>query len=99
MKTIRVSDETWANLLRLKADLRARSLDDVIKKLLNAYGLEKEEEKAEEGEIKEGEEVESPPRIRQYLCENCGYLFEVEGEADKCERCGSENLQILKEYF
>jgi len=33
-KTITISSEVWADLLRIKADLKARSFDEVIKKLI-----------------------------------------------------------------
>ena len=34
MKSVKVSEETWAELLILKAKWRARSLEEVIKRLL-----------------------------------------------------------------
>jgi len=37
MKTVRVSDEVWAELLRLKAEFMARSMDEVIKKVLDEW--------------------------------------------------------------
>ena len=37
MKTVTTSDEVRAGLTRLKADLRARSLDEVLRKLLEAW--------------------------------------------------------------
>ncbi len=37
MKTIQVSDEVWAELLKLKADFRARSMDEVLRKVLNEW--------------------------------------------------------------
>jgi len=33
-KTITISGEVWADLLRIKADLKARSFDEVIKRLI-----------------------------------------------------------------
>jgi len=37
VKSINVTEETWEKLMLLKIKLRARSLDEVIKKLLEAY--------------------------------------------------------------
>ena len=37
MKTITISDEVWAELTHLKADLKARSLDEVLRRLLEAW--------------------------------------------------------------
>lgn len=37
MKTIRVSDGVWAELLRLKADFRARSMDKVLRMVLSEW--------------------------------------------------------------
>jgi len=36
-KTIQISDEVWAELTHLKADLKARSLDEVLRRLLEAW--------------------------------------------------------------
>ena len=36
-KTLSVSDEVWAELLRLKAEFRARSMDEVLRKVLNEW--------------------------------------------------------------
>jgi len=35
MKTIHVSDEVWEALLKLKAEMRARSMDDVLRRILS----------------------------------------------------------------
>jgi len=37
MKTVRVSDEVWAELLKLKAEFMARSMDEVLRKVLNEW--------------------------------------------------------------
>ena len=36
-KTLSVSDEVWAELLRLKAEFRARSMDEVLRKVLDEW--------------------------------------------------------------
>ena len=36
-KTLTVSKDTWAKLLKLKAEFNARSLDEVISKLLERF--------------------------------------------------------------
>jgi len=36
-KTLSVSDEVWAELLKLKIELRARSVDEVLRKVLNEW--------------------------------------------------------------
>jgi len=37
MKSVQVSDEVWAELLRLKADFRARSIDEVLRRVLGEW--------------------------------------------------------------
>ena len=37
MKSIQVSDEIWAELLRLKADFRAKSMEEVIRRVLDEW--------------------------------------------------------------
>jgi len=37
MKTIRVSEEVWAELTRMKLELRKRTLSDVIAELIEAW--------------------------------------------------------------
>jgi len=41
-KTITVSCNTWAELLKLKAELKARSINDVIKIMLKKFQNKKE---------------------------------------------------------
>jgi len=43
MKTIQVSDEIWAELLRLKANFRARSMDEVLRRVLSEWKRLKEQ--------------------------------------------------------
>ena len=42
LKTIHVSEETWRRLVELKLNLKLRSLDDVIRYLLERAGYSKE---------------------------------------------------------
>jgi len=42
-KTITLKEDTWAELLKLKGELRARSLDDVIKRLIEKWRSSKHE--------------------------------------------------------
>jgi len=37
MKSVQVSDEVWAELLKLKADFKARSMDEVIRRVLDEW--------------------------------------------------------------
>ena len=39
MKTIKISEEAWAQLMELKIKLRSRSIDQVIKALLKERGV------------------------------------------------------------
>jgi predicted CopG family antitoxin len=36
-KTIHVSDEVWAELTRLKVDFKAKTLDEVLRKVLGEW--------------------------------------------------------------
>ena len=37
MKCVRVNDETWKELMKLKLQLDAKSVDEVIKKLISNF--------------------------------------------------------------
>jgi predicted CopG family antitoxin len=37
VKTVHVSEDVWVELMRLKLDLRARSMDEVLRRLLEAW--------------------------------------------------------------
>jgi len=37
MKSIQVSEGVWAELLRLKADFRARSMNEVLRRVLDEW--------------------------------------------------------------
>jgi len=37
MKCVRVSSETWRELMRLKLQMDAKSIDEVIKKLISNF--------------------------------------------------------------
>ena len=39
MKCVRVSSETWIQLMQLKIKMDVRSVDEVIKKLISFYSL------------------------------------------------------------
>jgi len=78
---------------------RRRSLSSIIEDALAEYlekhGLRRKKAKEKE-EIEEGE-GESPTNY--YHCLDCGLYFEAEEGTKKCERCGSDNLEIVKEYY
>lgn len=37
MKMVKLEDDVWDKLFRMKLDMRARSLNDVVKELLKVY--------------------------------------------------------------
>lgn len=37
MKMVKLEDDTWDKLFRMKLDMRAKSLNDVIKEVLRVY--------------------------------------------------------------
>jgi len=41
-KTIHVSEDVWLELLRIKLDLRAKNMDEVLRRLLEAWKQSKQ---------------------------------------------------------
>jgi len=90
-----------------------RSVSSIIEEALAEYlghqDLEKEgeEEEEEAGQLEAVAGVPANVLVVEYRCRECGKTFKVEGKADrekelkadKCEFCGSKNLEIIDKYF